>query len=257
MAALRKKSFLGFIVLYSLSYFLLAGIFTAWLFLTAPDVKVWQKKSPALTAMMKYELRSEGKKISPRQIRYNWLSIKNIPDLMRKSVIVSEDASFWIHEGIDWHEVEESFKKNLSRGKFLRGGSTITQQLAKNLYLSPTKSIRRKLREWIIAKKLEKDLTKTRILELYLNVIQWGKDIYGIKAASAYYFGKTPENLSLNEMIRLAAVLPNPVRMHPNRVNHSVFWRSNVILRRLWRFGFISESEYEQNSAVLDSLYSN
>lgn len=194
------------------------------------------------------------RKVGKRQILYRWISIRQIPVTLRRCVVVAEDASFWVHRGIDWFEIKESIEKNLEEKKFSRGGSTITQQLAKNLYLSPQKNIRRKLQELLIARRLEKNFRKTRILELYLNIAQWGKNVFGVRAASEFYFHKSPGQLELNEMIRLAAVLPNPKRLRPTLVNRSVLWRSKVILKRLGRFKFIDRQQFEKTAFQLDSL---
>jgi len=190
------------------------------------------------------------------KVFYKWISLSQVPDLMQKTIIVSEDAAFWSHEGIDWYEIRESLKKNIREGGFLRGGSTITQQVARNLYLTPEKNVSRKIKEWVITKELEKSLKKSEILELYLNIAEWGYNIFGINAASQHYFQKSPQDLRLDEMIRLAAVLPNPLGMRPNQVKRSVLWRSKVILERLKKFEFIDAVQYEETLAELDRLYS-
>jgi len=178
-----------------------------------------------------------------------------MPDLLIKGVIVAEDASFWIHEGIDWFEVRESIKKNITEGEFSRGGSTITQQVARNLYLSPKKTINRKVREWLIARELEKHLTKRRILELYLNIAEWGYNIFGIEAASQSYFGHTTSQLDLHQLVRLVAVLPNPLDMNPVQVSSEVHWRSKIILQRLLKYKFIEEDTYLETMTYIDYLY--
>ena len=190
------------------------------------------------------------------KVFYKWISLSQVPDLMQKTIIVSEDAAFWSHEGIDWYEIRESLKKNMREGGFLRGGSTITQQVARNLYLTPEKNVSRKIKEWVITKELEKSLKKSEILELYLNIAEWGYNIFGINAASQHYFQKSPQDLRLDEMIRLAAVLPNPLGMRPNQVKRSVLWRSKVILERLKKFEFIDAVQYEETLAELNRLYS-
>src|SRR3989304_1548083 len=129
---------------------------------------------------------------------------------MAKAVIIAEDDKFWSHEGFDIEAMQKAIEKDLLAGKFKAGGSTISQQLAKNLYLSPAKSPIRKLREAIITWKLERTLSKRRILEIYLNAAEWGEGIFGVEAAARHHFGKSAAELSPMEAARLAAVLPNP-----------------------------------------------
>jgi monofunctional biosynthetic peptidoglycan transglycosylase len=240
---------------YFFSYVLLFLLFFLYLYFTLPDVTEWTKKNPAQTTLMKYREKDQDYLAHRARRIYQWTPYRDIPELMRQTVIVAEDASFWIHHGIDWFEVRESLKKNLEEGEFARGGSTITQQLAKNLYLKPDKEISRKFKEWLIAWKLEDQMKKTRILELYLNVVEWGYNVFGIGAASKVYFGKAPADLTLDEMVRLAAVLPNPLEMNPTRVNYAVFWRSRIILKRLEQYDYISEDEFEFTLALLQYMY--
>jgi membrane peptidoglycan carboxypeptidase len=219
-----------------------------------PDFKKWKKQNPALQDISKYKIELAKDPRVKNRSSYRYCSAKQIPGLYQQIVVISEDASFWMHQGVDWFEVKESIYKNFTKGRLVRGGSTITQQVVKNLYLSHEKSFSRKLKEWIIAWQLDKQLRKTRILEIYLNIIEWGKNTYGIRAASLKYFNKNPEKLELHEMIRLAAVLPNPLRMAPTRVNKEVYWRSNVILDRLLKYNFIEQLEYNRTKSKLDSL---
>jgi monofunctional biosynthetic peptidoglycan transglycosylase len=127
----------------------------------------------------------------------------------------------------------------------VRGGSTITQQLAKNLYLSTSKNPLRKLREFLIARRLEEELGKRRILEIYLNVIEWGDGIYGAEAASHTYFGKPSKDLSVREAVLLAAVIPNPRRMNPSRPSRRVEYRFDLILSRMHQYRQINDQEFE------------
>ncbi len=244
----RLFLFLGFNLF---SYLLLILAVLVYLNFTAPDLNLWKKKNPSVTAYMEYKYR--GKKRKPPRI--SWVPLKQIPQLFQRTVVVAEDASFWGHHGIDWFEVKASLEKNVEKGKFLRGGSTLTQQVVKNLYLTPEKSVSRKIKEWILAIKLDRTLSKRRILEIYFNIVEWGPGIFGVKAAAGTYFHKTPAELDLDEMVRLAAVLPNPIRLNPVRMNYSVYWRSKTILRRLVRFRFINEAEYQNCLATLNYLY--
>jgi len=234
--------------------FLFIGSFI-YIYFSTPDVSTLKTQNPSTTAFMEFkkqEALAEGKKFV---IRQKWILLNAVPELLRRTVILAEDAAFWTHEGIDWYEVEQSLKKNWEEGEIARGGSTITQQLAKNLYLSPKKTIYRKMREWWLAKKLEKELTKSRILELYLNTIELGRGVFGIATASQKYFGKQPHELDLSEMVRLAAIIPNPLRIKPNSPSRSLKWRSGVILQRLYKYNFITKEEYQQTEWELEMFF--
>jgi monofunctional biosynthetic peptidoglycan transglycosylase len=148
-------------------------------------------------------------------------------------VLVAEDAAFWQHEGIDVQQLRESLERDLEKGTFLRGGSTITQQLAKNLYLSPSKNPLRKLRELLIARRMEAALSKSRIFEIYLNVIEWGDGIYGAEAAARAYFNKPAAALDTEEAALLAACIINPRLMNPDRLTLRLQRRQRLILSRM------------------------
>ena len=190
----------------------------------------------------KKEAGQRGKKLN---IRQKWIPFDAIPKIMKDTVRISEDAAFYQHEGIDYYELKEAIKKNLKKGKKVRGGSTITQQLAKNLFLSTEKSYYRKVKEFFIAKKLEKHLSKNRIFNVYLNVIEWGKGIFGVGAASKYYFGKTPDKLNLVEIVRLVSVIPKPLKVTPLSNSRYLKWRANLLLDRLKKYRYISFRQYE------------
>src|SRR4051812_29244862 len=163
--------------------------YIAYLYLTLPDVRDLRTHNLERTAFMRLrerEARAEGRE--PRHVQY-WLPYGRISPNLKRAVLVAEDAGFWGHEGIDLVEIRKSLDADWENFAFLRGASTITQQLAKNLYLTPTRNPFRKLRELIIARRLEHELSKTRIFELYLNDIEWGDGIYGAEAAARTYFG--------------------------------------------------------------------
>ena len=181
-----------------------------------PDVSVLRKENPKKTAFMEYreqEWKKQGKKKRPVQI---WVPFSAISPYAVKAVIIAEDDKFWAHEGFDFEAMQKALEKDLKQKKFKAGGSTISQQLAKNLYLSPSKNPIRKLREAILTWRIERALTKRRILEIYLNVVEWGDGIFGIEAASRHHFGKPAADLSPHEAAKLAAVLPNPRRYQPS-----------------------------------------
>jgi monofunctional biosynthetic peptidoglycan transglycosylase len=188
---------------------------------------------PAQTALMRQRLReaeSSGKRL---QIVQQWIPLSRISRSAIDAVIVAEDGTFFTHNGFDWHEVQESVEKNIKKRSAVRGASTITQQLAKNLYLSTSKDPIRKAKEAIITVLLEWSLTKNRILEIYLNVIEWGNGVFGIEAASRKFFGKSASELTLEEATRLAAVIPSPLKHKPSDNSRYVLRRKAIVLARM------------------------
>jgi len=210
-----------------------------------PDVTTLINSNPETTALIeqrKMEAANAGKKI---WIRQNWVSFGKIPKLLKRTVRISEDANFYFHEGIDLDELEESIKKNWEKGEFARGASTITQQLAKNLYLSTEKSIWRKFREYFITRELESTLSKNRIFHLYLNIIEYGRGIFGVESASKYYFGKSVSDLNPEEIIRLTAVIPKPLSVKPIQNSKWMLWRCRWITDKLLLYKYIEETEHD------------
>lgn len=197
-------------------------------------------------------------KLCPGSSSYTPLS--QISRYMQKTVILTEDSRFYEHKGFDWASIEKSAKENLAKGKIKRGGSTITQQLAKNLYLSKDKSMVRKLAEAFITLQIEKHLTKKEILEKYLNVIEFGKDIYGIKAAARYYFDKTPAQLDVIESAFLAMLLPNPVKYSKSfkhkQLTPFAYKRVRTIIENMFQYHRIDEIEYQTAMNRLQSFLS-
>jgi len=238
----KKKSFLKKIFYFSV--IALAG-FIAFQFIY-PDVSKLKKENPRKTAMMEYrenEWEDKGKKYRINQI---WVPCNAISPYLVKAVLIGEDDKFWSHEGFDYEAMQKAIEKDIKVKKFKLGGSTISQQLAKNLYLSPSKSPIRKIREAIITWRLEKTLSKKRILELYLNVAEWGdRGIFGIEAASRNYYGKPASALGPEEAARLASVLPNPRKFNPLGNQRYVVHRSNLIYSIMVRRGIVSP-EYEE-----------
>ena len=160
-----------------------------------------------------------------------WVPLSRISPHLQRAVIVAEDASFFRHHGFDWEGIRDAATRNWDRGELHRGGSTITQQLAKNLYLSPEKNLLRKAREVLITRAIEGRLTKKRILELYLNVVEWGQGVYGAEAAARHYFRKSAQDLTPEEAALLAAILPSPRHYDPLRMTPYVTRRQQQILR--------------------------
>jgi monofunctional biosynthetic peptidoglycan transglycosylase len=208
-------------------------VYLSYLYLTLPDVRVLATANPPTTAFIELradEARAAGKK--PRRVQ-TWVRYERISNNLRRAVLVAEDSAFWDHDGVDLEQLKESIEQNIEKGKAIRGGSTITQQLAKNLYLSPTRSPIRKLRELLITRRLEASLTKRRILELYLNVIEWGDGIYGAEAAARTYFGTSAGALSADQAALLAGAIINPRIHNPARPTARLRRRQQIILRRM------------------------
>ena len=231
--------FKTFAIYSSITAVVLCMSFLLSVYLNLPDVTYLKYNNPKITALMqlrKEQAESQGKKY---HIRQNWVSFQTIPDLLKKAVRISEDASFYEHKGIDYEELKESIKKNFEEGTLVRGGSTITQQLAKNLFLSPEKSFLRKIIEYCIAKRLEDKLPKDRIFNLYLNVIELGPGIYGVEAASQHYFNKSVQNLNLEEILRLTAIISRPLTVNPTRDSKWLKWKVEWIFNKMKLYHYI------------------
>lgn len=223
-----------------------------WFYLSLPDVAYLQNSNPQTTAMMELRKEQAKEKGVKYRIKQEWVQFRKIPDLLKKSIRITEDAGFYKHAGVDWTEIQESVKKNLSEGSFSRGGSTISQQLAKNLYLSTEKSVFRKFRELFITFRLENELGKNRLYHIYLNVIEFGPGVFGVQAASKYYFNKNVWELSLSEMVRLTAVIPRPLTINAADSSKWLHWKSRWILKKLKKYKFIDQVQYNSTIRVFD-----
>ncbi len=209
-----------------------------------PDVSALRKANPQKSAFMKYresEWQQQGKK---KKIVQRWVPLSRISPYVIKAVIIAEDDKFWSHEGFDFDAIQKAIEKDLKQKKFKVGGSTISQQLAKNLFLSPSKNPIRKLKEAVLTWRLERNLSKKRIIEIYLNVAEWGDGLFGVEAAAQHYYGKPASDLSAMESARLAAVLPNPRRYDPTGSGRYVAYRSELIYQIMVRRGIVIE-EYD------------
>jgi len=218
--------------------------YCAYVYLGLPDVTVLQTKNPRTTALMLQRYRqaqNEGKDLI---IRQQWVSFERIPKLLKDTIRISEDAGFYHHRGVDFSELKAAIKKNWQKGRYVRGASTITQQLAKNLYLSTDKTVTRKINELLISRRLEKQLDKNRIFQLYLNVIEFGPGVFGVQAASQYFFHKNVDQLNLEEIVRLTAVIPKPLQVNAARNSRWLKWKSRWILDTLRKYKYIDRTEY-------------
>jgi monofunctional biosynthetic peptidoglycan transglycosylase len=230
---------------------ILVAIPTLLLWCSVPNTKPLATENPTTTAFI--DLRREqaaaaGKKL---ELKFEWRPLGKISRYLRAAVVYAEDWRFYEHDGVDWDAIEKAIDANLARGSLAIGGSTITQQLAKNLYLSPSRSFIRKLREMLIAFSLEDDLSKQRILEIYLNVVEWGDGVFGAEAAAQKWFHHSAQTLSPAEAVRLAIALPNPYERAPN-VKSKMLTKKAVRLIRLLRMqGLIDRS---QERVALDAV---
>jgi monofunctional biosynthetic peptidoglycan transglycosylase len=207
--------------------------YVAYLYLTVPDVRALRTQNPATTAFIELrvrEARAEGRQ--PRRVQH-WIPYGHISPNLTRAVLVAEDAGFWGHEGIDLVEIRKSLETDWERGTLLRGASTITQQLAKNLYLSPSRNPFRKLCELFITRRLEHELTKTRIFELYLNDIEWGDGIYGADAAARTYFGTSASAVGPDQAALMAGAIVNPRELNIARPNGRLRARQRIIRARM------------------------
>jgi monofunctional biosynthetic peptidoglycan transglycosylase len=200
-----------------------------------PDVGDLAAHNPATTAFIELRRAEAAAKGERFELRWTWKPLARISPHLRRAVVMTEDWKFWSHEGVDWDAIEAAWERGIARGEFARGGSTITQQLAKNLYLSPERSMVRKLRELLITYRLEDELAKERILEIYLNVAEWGPGIFGAEAAARRYYRVSAAELSPEQAVRLALALPNPLERSPEDRSAALEKRAARVLRMMGR----------------------
>jgi monofunctional biosynthetic peptidoglycan transglycosylase len=179
------------------------------------DVRALAKKPPGRTALMRQRLKEAEEDGRKGRVVQAWVPLSRVSSHLLHAVLASEDQRFLEHSGVDWTAVRESVEDNVERGRLWRGGSTLTQQLAKNLFFGTRKTPLRKLRELIVTGWIEEDLSKGRILTLYVNVIEWGDGLYGCEAAARRWYGRSAAELTIEEAAGLAAMIPNPRRINP------------------------------------------
>lgn len=193
----------------------------------------WTVFNPSSTSMMRAQLSALQEKDPRATLRHEWVPYKRISDNLKRAVIASEDANFNEHDGVDWAALQKAYEKNTRRHKVVGGGSTITQQLAKNLFLSGSRSYLRKAQEMVIAFMLEMVMSKERILEIYLNVVEFGRGVFGAEAAARHYFRTSAANLGPAQAARLAVMLPNPRYYDSHRDTRYLARRTNLIMMRM------------------------
>jgi len=221
------------------------------LWCSIPDTAQLADHNPSSTAFIDLRRTSAEASGKPFTLHWQWRSLGSISRYLRAAVIYAEDYNFFRHDGVDWDAIEHAVSADWNKGAMAVGGSTITQQLAKNLYLSPNRSVFRKLREALIAFSLEDHLSKQRILEIYLNVVEWGDGVFGAEAAAQRWFHHPAQSLTPAEAIRLAIALPNPVTRAPN-VRDAELTRKSVRLVRLLRMQGLLDAGQER--VALDEL---
>ena len=232
---LFQKRIMSIILVLILTYF----VVDVGRYFVYPDVASLKKSCPQKTAFMKYREKIWQEKGVKRKITNIWVPLSRVSPYVMKAVIIAEDDKFWSHEGFDFEAMQKALEKDIKKKKFKAGGSTISQQLAKNLYLSPSKNPIRKLKEAILTWRLERNLSKRRIMELYLNVAEWGDGIYGIEAAARKHYGKSAAGLTAREAAVLAAVIPNPRRYRTDGTSRYVGNQSERIYQIMVRRGIV------------------
>ncbi len=194
------------------------------------QIPLLQYKGFRITSLMEQRAIEHELIFYPHQ---SWVDIDDVNPVLLKSIIALEDGSFFQHNGVDWKELNNSIRQNRRRGTISRGGSTITMQLSKNLYFTTKRSVIRKAKEMLVAFRMEKEISKKAILENYINAVEWGDGIFGIKKASEIYFNKEPKELNTSECTRLAAVIPSPLIHQPNTISKYVLRRASIARNRL------------------------
>jgi monofunctional biosynthetic peptidoglycan transglycosylase len=210
--------------------FLLFFFYQLWILL---HIILWTVINPGESAFMETRLEHLQEKDEKATLRHQWVNYNQISINIKQAVIAAEDAKFFDHEGFDWEGIEKAYEKNKRRKKIVAGGSTISQQLAKNLFLSNQRTPWRKAEETIITLMLETILSKQRILEIYLNVIEWGNNVYGIEAASLRYFSSHAKDLNSFQSAKLASMIPNPKYYERHQDASGLIERSGIILSRM------------------------
>src|SRR3989344_1215994 len=215
-----------------LAFVIIVLLYQLWIFL---HVCWWINHNPSDSAFMQDSLEVLQEKNPDAELRHKWVDYKRISGNLKRAVIAAEDSKFLDHEGFDWEGIQKAYEKNLKKGKIVAGGSTISQQLAKNLFLSTKRTPWRKLEEVMITLMLEKMLSKRRIFEIYLNVIEWGNGVFGAEAAARHYFKTSAAGLSSWQAAKLAAMIPNPRFYDRHQEARGLARRTGIIQARMYQ----------------------
>ena len=210
--------------------FLLLLLYQLWIF---AHICWWIKFNPTTSSFMDTRLETMQNKNPNAELQHQWVPYTKISDHLKRALIVAEDAKFVDHEGFDWEGIQKAYQKNLRRGKIVAGGSTISQQLAKNLFLSTKRTPWRKGEEAVITVMLESTLDKERIFEIYLNIIEWGNGIFGAEAAARHYYQVSARHLTAEQAAKLAAMVPNPRYYDRHREAPGMLKKSAIIRERM------------------------
>ncbi|MBI5208392.1 MAG: monofunctional biosynthetic peptidoglycan transglycosylase [Elusimicrobia bacterium] len=229
----------GLLALASAAVAAASAAYLLWL----PDVAPLKKSNPPTTCYIELRREQAERKGRKFELQMAWVPWDRISENLKNAVFIAEDDMFYRHKGIDWEATKTAFAKDWEEKRLAFGGSTITQQVARNLYLSPSKNPLRKVKEMLIAYRLEKTLGKRRIFELYLNIAEWGKGIFGAEAAAQAYFGKPASDLTVDEAVAMAVVLPNPKRWNPAKKGRYVERNMRRIMQRMRASGCLPEEE--------------
>jgi monofunctional biosynthetic peptidoglycan transglycosylase len=215
-----------------LAFIIIVLLYQLWIFL---HICWWINHNPSDSAFMQDSLEVLQEKNPAAELRHKWVDYKRISVNLKRAVIAAEDSKFLDHEGFDWEGIQKAYEKNLKKGKIVAGGSTISQQLAKNLFLSTKRTPWRKLEEAMITLMLEKMLSKQRIYEIYLNIIEWGNGVFGAEAAARHYFKTNAVGLSSWQAAKLAAMIPNPRFYDKHQEARGLARRTGIIEARMYQ----------------------
>ncbi len=231
LPSLKRKKF---------RFFIFYLVFIFYFSIPAFQVPILEYSRFRVTSLMEQRALEKNLIYYPRQ---TWADVDDVNPNLLRAIISMEDGSFFSHKGIDWKELKTSLRINKRRGRAIRGGSTLTMQVSKNLFFTTGKNLFRKAKEFVVTARLEKELSKKAIIEKYINAAEWGEGIFGIKEASRVYFNKDPKDLNRNECSRLAAVLPSPIKHAPNKNSRYVLRRSFIIRGRMSDIVLFPESK--------------
>lgn len=235
----RLRKLLGWTLLGGLAAAAWAGSYV----LRLPDVGTLKRSPPKSTAYIELRREQARRRGKPFHLQWVWVPWEGISEHLKHAVFIAEDDMFYRHKGVDWEATKLALARDWEERRLAFGGSTITQQTARNLYLSPTKNPLRKVKEMLIAQAMERELGKRRIFELYLNIAEWGKGIFGAEAAAQAYFGHSAAELTVDEAVAMAVVLPNPKRWSPSRRGRYVERNMRRVMQRMKASGLLPEEE--------------
>ena len=227
---MKKRGLRGWLWRILLALFVLLLLYQLWIF---AHICWWIKFNPSTSAFMESRLEVMQGKNPDAELKHQWVPYAKISNNLKRALIASEDAKFVDHEGFDWEGIQKAYEKNMKKGKIVAGGSTISQQLAKNLFLSTKRTPWRKGEEVIITVMLEAVMDKRRIFEIYLNVIEWGNGVFGAEAAARHYYRTNAASLTAEQAARLAAMVPNPRYYDAHREAQGLLRKTGIILGRM------------------------